>query len=109
MIEHDAHVRIALRGLEHGGVECGAPDRVDVIFWVPVVRREMQVAGFVMDHPATHWDSVPQYFIGDAELLKRMNPARRKRQVDRSSADEIARARVGPSLVQIDPVSASSQ
>ena len=109
MIEMDSHIRITLRGFDHGRVERGAADRVDVIFRVAVVRGEMQVAGFVMDHAAAHRDGVSQHFIGDAELLERVNPARRKREIDRPSADEVARARVGPSLVKIDIVPAPPQ
>ena len=65
-----------------------------------------KIAGFVMDHAAAHRDGVSQHFVGDAELLERVNPARRERKVDRPPADEVARARVGPSLVKIDLVSA---
>ena len=50
-----------------------------------------------------------QHFIGDAELLERVNPARREREIDRASADDIAFARVGPSFVKIDIVSAPPQ
>jgi hypothetical protein len=52
---------------------------------------------------------VLQHFIGDAELLERVNPTRRERKVDRPSADDIAFARIGPSFVKIDIVSAPPQ
>ena len=42
MIEMHAHVRITLRGFDHGGVERGAPDRVDVLVRVAIVRGEMR-------------------------------------------------------------------
>jgi hypothetical protein len=62
-----------------------------------------------VDHAAAHRDGVSQHFIGDAELLERVNPARREREIDRSSADNIAFARIGPSLVKIDIVPAPPQ
>ena len=69
----------------------------------------MQIAGFVVNHAPAHRDGVLHYFISDAELLERMNSARGKRKVDRAPADEVPRARVGPSFVKIDLVSALPQ
>ena len=69
----------------------------------------MQVTGFVVNHPAAHRDRVLQHFVSNAELLERVNPARRERQIDRPPADKVARARVGPSLVKIDLVSAPTE
>ena len=69
----------------------------------------MQIARFVVDHPAAHRDGVPQHFIGDAELLERVNPAGRKREIDRASADDVAFARISPAFVKIDIVSAPAQ
>ena len=47
--------------------------------------------------------------FGDSELMKCVNPARRERKIDRSSADKIALARIGAAFVEIDIVSALSQ
>jgi hypothetical protein len=38
-----------------------------------------------------------------------MNPARRERQIDRATADEIPGARIGPALVKLDDVAAPAQ
>ena len=69
----------------------------------------MQIARFVVNHATAHRDCVLQHFISKTELLERVNPARRKREIDRASADEISFARIGASFVKIDLVSASSQ
>src|SRR5438046_6823567 len=37
VIEIDAHVRVTLGGFDHGGVERGAADRVDALFWIDIV------------------------------------------------------------------------
>src|SRR5207249_1809595 len=58
MIEQDSDVWITQRRLDYGRVERSATDRVDVILRVPVVRRKVQAAGFVMDHSAGHRDGV---------------------------------------------------
>src|SRR5947207_1857847 len=76
VIEHDAHVRITLRRFDYGGVERGAADRINMFVRIDVVRREMKIAGFIVDHSAAHRDSVLQHFVGDAELLECVNPAR---------------------------------
>ena len=109
MIEMHAHVRITLRGFDHGRVERCAADRVDAFVRIDIVRREMQIARFVVNHPAAHRDGVAQHFIGDPELLERVNPARGEREIDRASADDIAFARIGAPLVKIDFVSAPPQ
>ena len=109
VIEQDAHVWITQCGLDHRRVERGAADRVNALVRIAIVRREMEIAGSRacgMDHAAAHGDGVPHHFVGDAELLERVNPAGRERQVDRAPADEVARARVGPPFVQIDLMSA---
>ena len=59
-----------------------------------------------MNHPAAHRDGVSQDFIGDPELLQRVNPACRKRQIDRAPADEVPFARVSAPFVEIDLVPA---
>ena len=69
MIEVDPHIRITLRCFDYGGVERGAADRIDEFARVAIVGGEMQIAGFVVNHPAAHGDRVLQNFIGDAELL----------------------------------------
>ena len=69
----------------------------------------MQIAGFIVNHPAAHRDRVLEHLIGDTELLERMNPARREREIDRSAADDIAFTRIGPPFVKIDIVSAPPQ
>ena len=61
-----------------------------------------------MNHAAAHRDSVLEYFIGDAELLERVNPAGREREIDRSPTDQIAFARIGAAFVKIDLVAAPS-
>lgn len=109
MIEMDSNIRIALRRFDHSGVERGATDRVDALGWINIVRREMQSAGFVVNHPAAHCDRMFEHFISDAELLERVNPTRGKREIDRPPPDNIALARVGPPLVKIDIVSAPPQ
>ena len=106
MIEVHADVWITQRGFDHGGVERRPADRVDVLVRVAIVRSEMEFPCPAVNHAAAHRDRVSQHFIGDAELLERMNPARGERQIDRPSADEIARARIGPALIKLDLVSA---
>jgi hypothetical protein len=106
MIEMDTDVRITLRGFDYRCVERGAPDRVDALFRIDVVRCEMQIARFIVDHAATHRDGVPQHLTSDPDLLERMNPARRDCEIDRASPDNISFPRVGPALVKIDIVSA---
>ena len=69
----------------------------------------MQRAGFIVNHPAAHRDRVLQYFISDAELFERVNSAGRKRQVDRTPADDVAFARISAPLVKIDIISAPPQ
>ena len=109
MIEMNPHVGITLRGFDYTRVERRAPDRVDAFFWIDIVRREMQIAGFIVNHPAAHRDRVLEHLIGDTELLESMNPSRREREIDRSATDDIAFARVSPSFVKIDIVSAPPQ
>ncbi len=76
---------------------------------IDIVRSEMQLAGSVVNHAAAHRDGVLQDFISDADLFKRMNAARRNREIDRAPADDVAFARIGPPFVKIDLVAAPSQ
>ena len=109
MIEVDPHVRITLRGFNYSRVERRASDRVDAFFRIDIVRREMQITRFIVNHPAPHRDRVPEHLIGDAELLKRVNSARRKREIDRAPADNVAFAWISPPFVKIDIVSTPPQ
>src|SRR2546430_52821 len=93
VIEMDPHARITLRCFDYGGIERGAADRIDEFARVAIVGGEMQIAGFVVDHPAAHGDRVLQNFIGDAELLKRVNAAHGKREIDRPPTYNISFAR----------------
>ena len=106
MIEMYSYVRITLRRFDHSGVERGAPDRVDVLVGIDIVGREDSAGSRAcgMDRPAAHRDRVLQYFIRDAELFERVNPASGKRKIDRAPTDDIAFARIGPALVEIDVV-----
>ena len=69
----------------------------------------MQRAGSIVNHAAAHRDGVFQCFISDSDLFKRMNAARRNRKIDRTSADEVAFAGIGPSFVKIYVVPTPSQ
>ena len=69
----------------------------------------MELARFVVDHPAAHRDGVLQDFIGNAELLERMNSTGGKRQIDRAAAHEVAGARIGSPLVQLDLIPAPAE
>jgi len=42
----------------------------------------MQLAGFVMDHPAAHRDRVSQHLVGDTELFETVNAARGKSEIN---------------------------
>src|SRR5437867_9227281 len=109
MIEMDSHVRITLRCLDESRVECGAPDRVDALFGIDIVRRKMQIAGFIVDHASAHRNRVSQHVICDLNLFERVNPTRRNSEIDRASAYNVAFTRISPSLVKIDIVSAPAQ
>ena len=106
VIEMHANFGIALCGFDNGCVERCPPDRVDTLFRVDVIRREMQRSGFVMDHPAPHWNRVSQRFISDTDLFERVSAACRNRQVDRAPADDVPFARVSAPFVKIHFVSA---
>ena len=58
-----------------------------------------------MDHAAAHRDGVLQYFVGDTELLERVNSAGGEGKVNRATADDVAFAGIGSALVKIDLVS----
>jgi hypothetical protein len=106
MIEMHSHVWIALRGLDHRGVERGASDLVDVFVRVAVVGGKMQVTGFAVNHSTAHRNRVPQYLVSNPELLERVNPTRGEREIDRPPSDDISFARISSPLVKIDLVSA---
>ena len=72
----DAHVRKVLCRFDHRRVQRRASDRIDVLVWIDIVRRKMEPAGFLMDHPAAHRDRVLQDFVRDSDLLERVNAAR---------------------------------
>ena len=111
VIEVDRDVWIAQRGFDYGRVERRATDGIDVLPRVAIVGRKVELASRAcgMNHPAGHGDGVLENFIRDAELLERMNPARRERQVDRAAGHEIPRARIGPALVELDEMAAPTQ
>ena len=111
VIEVDAHVWITLPGFDHGRVQRRAPDRIDVLAWIDIVGRENDAVSRPcgMDHPAAHRNRVLQYFIRDSDLFERMDPARRKREINRTPADHVSFARIGPAFVKIDLVSAPAQ
>src|SRR5688500_14532937 len=69
----------------------------------------MELPGLVVNHPASHRDRVLQDFPGNAELLERMDSPRRKREIDRSAADEIAGARICSPFVKLDLVAAPAK
>ncbi len=71
--------------------------------------REVQCAGFIVNHSTAHWDCVFQSLGSDPDLFERMNAACRNRQVDRASADNVPFARIGPPFVKIDLVPTPSQ
>jgi hypothetical protein len=76
---------------------------------IDIVGREMQVAGFLVDHPAWHRDSLSQDLVGNSELFKRVNTARRKREINGSPADNVALAWISAALVKIDMIPAPTQ
>src|SRR5207248_318936 len=63
----------------------------------------------VVDHSPPHRDGVPHHFPGNAELLQCMNTARRNREINRASADEISRARIRSTLIKGHLVSPSPE
>jgi len=69
----------------------------------------MQRPGFVMDHPAGHWNRVPQRFISNPDLFERVNPACRNRQIDRAPADDVSFSRISAPLEQIHLVATPPQ
>src|SRR5205814_10529929 len=77
MIEMHSHVWITLGRVDDGRVERRAPDRIDAVFRIDIVRdkdwRSSRRGG--MDHSAAHWYCVFEHFVSNAELLERMNPA----------------------------------
>src|SRR5438876_2465591 len=111
MIEVDAHVRILLCSFDDSCVERGAPDRVDTLFGIDIVRAENGARSRAcgMNHPAAHGDRMLQRLMRDADLFERMNAPRRNRQIDRSPADDVAFARISAPLVKIDIVPAPPQ
>ena len=69
----------------------------------------MQRARFIVNHPTAHRDCVLQRFMRDADLFERMNAPGRNRQINRTSADDVAFARISAPLVQIDIVPSPAQ
>ena len=104
-----AHVRVTLRRFDDRGVKCGASDRVDALLGIDIVGREMQHAGFIVNHPAAHRDGVLQRFISDADAFERMNSPGRNRQIDRTPADYVAFAWISASLVKVNIISSPAQ
>ncbi len=102
VIEFHPDIRITLSSLDDDGVEGAAADGVDALIRVAIVGREMERAGFVMDHASAHRDGVLQDFIGEAELLEGMNAAGGESEINRAAANSVACARVGPALVEVD-------
>ena len=82
-----------------------------MLVWIDIVGRENGALSRAcgMNHPAAHRDRVLQYFISNSDLFERVNPACRKREIDRPSTDHVAFARIGPAFVKIDFVSAPAQ
>src|SRR5436190_5114169 len=80
VIEENADVWITESGFDDGGVEGAAADGVDVVARVAVVGREMELAGFVVNHPAGHWDRVLKNFVGNPELFESVNPTSGERE-----------------------------
>ena len=109
VIEMDTNVGIALCRFDNGCVKRRPPDRIDTFFRIDIIRRKMQLAGFIVNHPAAHRNRVLQCFLSDADLFQRVNPACRNRQIDRASADDVPFARVSAPLVKIHLVSAPSE
>ena len=109
MIEVDTHVRIPLRGFNDSGIERRAPDRVDALFRIDIVRAEMQRAGFIVNHPAPHRDRRLQRFISEPDLFQRTNTPGRDCQVDRAPTDDVPFARISAPFVEIDFTSSTSQ
>src|SRR5437870_5483499 len=99
MIEMNPHVRIPLSRMDGGRVKRSPADRVDALVRVDVIWREVQFAGFVMNHSSAHRDGVPQNFVSQAELFEPVNSPRRHRQVIRATANEVAGAWVRPPLI----------
>src|SRR4029077_9678105 len=82
MIEMNAHARITLCRFDHCSVQRRATNRIDELVRIAVVWGKMEAAGFVVNHATAHWNGVPQYFVGDSELLERVNSAGREREID---------------------------
>ena len=111
VIEFYMHIWITLGRFDYRRVERRAADRIDVLVRIDVVGREDRARSRAcgMDHSAAHWDRVFQYFISNTDLLERVNSAGRKREIDRTSTDHVAFARIGPAFVKIDLVSAPAE
>jgi hypothetical protein len=105
MIKQHAHW-VTLGSLDDDGIERAPADRIDTLVRVAVVGRKMEAAGFIVNHPASHRDGVPQDFVGQPELSKSVNAAGGKGEVDRPSADGISGAGIGAAFVEFDLVTA---
>src|SRR4051812_41116893 len=62
-----------------------------------------------MDHPPAHRDRVLEHLLRKSDLLERMNAARGKREIDRTTANEVPGARIGPTFVKLYLVTASAE
>src|SRR5205085_10304966 len=97
------------RGLDDRRIERSAADGIDVVPRVAIVGREMKLAGLIVDHAAGHRDRVLEDFVRDPKLLQSVNPTGGEGEVDRAAADNIALARIGTALVQIDVIPAPAK
>src|ERR1044071_5321022 len=69
----------------------------------------MKLARFVVNHSARHRDGVLEDFIGETDLLQRVNATGRQSEIDRPSADDVAFTRIGAALGELDIVSPPSE
>src|SRR5207237_5729843 len=99
MIEMNSHARITLCRFDHCSVQRRATNRIDELVRIAVVWGKMEGAGFVVNHATAHWNGVPQHFVGDSELLERVNSAGRKSKINGASANDISLTRISASFV----------
>ena len=95
--------------LDHRAVQGRSADGINALAWIDIIGCEMERAGFLVDHPASHGNGVTQNFVRYAELLEGVNAARRKGEIDGTSAHKIARTRVRPPFEKVDFVSAPAE
>lgn len=109
MIERDLDVGITQRGFNDSRIQRGASDRIDVFIGIAVIGGKMEVAGFVVDHPAGHGDGVTEDFIRDPKLFERVNSASGEGEINRAPANDVPFARIGAALVKRDLVAAAPE